>query len=223
MDMSLRERGKVPRENYRGLLVVVESDPLWCFPLVGIVVPLLLVVAALDGGVLEEDVVGGGVLAVLLPAGLVLVPETGLAGLLTVNVALQSLFFRKKLNTTYEGIPDDQVDDGHSEEDETDDALPQVSLLQGLGDGLVDVSTVEGKLNGVDDHDVRGVNSPAGRRSSHPSCRLRVGGVNEARFPRGPTRLDELALGRGWCRRTPCCGRRPKDRQCPSRSSRRRC
>ena len=89
MDMSLRERGKVPRENYRGLLVVVESDPLWCFPLVGIVVPLLLVVAALDGGVLEEDVVGGGVLAVLLPAGLVLVPETGLASLLTVNVALQ--------------------------------------------------------------------------------------------------------------------------------------
>ena len=109
----------------------------------------MLVVAALDGLVLEEDVVGGLVLSVLLPAGLPLVPETGLARLLTVDVALKPIFFMLQFTKTYEGVVEDEVDGGESEEDETGNTLPHISLLKGLWDGLIDVATVEGTLNKV--------------------------------------------------------------------------
>ena len=61
-----------------------------------VVVPLLVVVAAFDGLVLEENVVGSLVLAVLLPARGVLEPETGLTSLLTVNVALKTVIFGQR-------------------------------------------------------------------------------------------------------------------------------
>ena len=76
---------------------MVESDPLGVLPYVVGVIPPLDIGATLNGLVLPEEVVGGGVLAVLLPSVAVHVPQTGLLGLLAVNGALNLFlnFFKK--------------------------------------------------------------------------------------------------------------------------------
>merc|ERR1712193_34549 len=114
------------------LLLVVESDPLWVLPNVVGIIPPLNIGATLDGLILPEEMVGGGVLAMLLPPVTVHKPQTRLLGLLAVNATV--------------GVLVDHAKGRGGHQDETNGALPQIGRLPHLGNRALVCSTVQGKL-----------------------------------------------------------------------------